>query len=739
MDVVQFLPNQLFRDFTDGEGQLSRLYRILMSRPDSEAVVVIRMPDPSETRGRGGRRFVGKQRYPEAWERNTVEMGMAAGRYVPQANDPFVDLRRDEDLTPAERAGRDARWEKIEELVKESGAEILDPTLRWDLVRAAAEKHHSTVAHLDQCLLRYWQGGMMKNALIPDYSARGRTKAPPSPGSPKRGRPRNQATPRTDKLTGETYVSGPGINADLRIRELLYQGGKLFHEKRGLSLYKAYLETLGEFFCIGYSVDREGNPSPLLPPPGERPSYDQFIDWYVKRRDRSERIKGHVGEKRWNLRHRSAIGSTADMGATSGLLYQFDRTGSPVNIRSTIIPTQVVGQPGIYFVTDHFSHVIAGYSISLEGENWMGCMMALEQAIGDKVAHCRKYGIEIEPEEWPTVGRPEQVLADRGGGMWSANADGMVRRLDIHVTNTASGRADLKGLVERSFGMVNNEVLNDLPGAYDPDRQRGDPDIRASAVLDIHALHKVVIHTILHYNRSHYMKDHCPDEGLLRDDIPPFPLAYWRWGILNRGGLLRHADPEFVRHQLMPTASANVTDGGLVFEGLSYHSERAQREGWFNRKVGRQVTTVEVAYDPRDLGVIFLRTDEGRSVEPCLLTEKCRLFAGKSLDEVRAHFKEKRARDRAGWERHVDDDIALRATIAGVVAEAAATVENAGGKVTTKDVRANRAAERDMLRDAEKWVESGPPAAVEPEPATDSGVRPSTLDLLERIRKQAQR
>lgn len=90
--------------------------------------------------------------------------------------------------------------------------------------------------------------------------------------------------------------------------------------------------------------------------------------------------------------------------------------------------------------------------------------------------------------------------------MLGYNADNLVAGLKISVSNLPPFRADWKGIVERMFRLMNIRVIDQLPGALNPERERGDRDVRLDAVMDINQFTAIIIKAIRYHN-NHLMCD----------------------------------------------------------------------------------------------------------------------------------------------------------------------------------------------------------------------------------------
>ncbi|GHV40576.1 hypothetical protein FACS189490_05970 [Clostridia bacterium] len=199
----------------------------------------------------------------------------------------------------------------------------------------------------------------------------------------------------------------------------------------------------------------------------------------------------------------------------------------------------IIGRPVIYFIIDVFSRMVTGMYVGLEGPSWAGAMMALANAMNDKVKYCAEYGIAITPEEWPCYGVPGAILGDRGE-MESKSAETMINTLNVRVENAPPYRGDMKGIIEQYFNTTNEIALTRLPGHVKPDaRERGGKDYRLDAKLDIQQLTKILIQCVLHHNNHHLLETYERTTDMITDGVVPIPLEIWGWGIAHLSGALR--------------------------------------------------------------------------------------------------------------------------------------------------------------------------------------------------------
>jgi hypothetical protein len=483
---------------------------------------------------------------------------------------------------------------------------------------------------------QWWQGGQHIGALLPGYLNCGA----------RRGKPRNVHGKKLGRpaRVDKHRVRDKWVNVDDKWRAIIEKGGDLFYNPRERKAWKrAYRRTLETFCPKGYKVVN-GVKEIVLPnsKKGEIFSLDQFKYHYKLHVEKTlkESLIRQYGVRRFNLNYRELVGKASSQAFGPGSYYELDATLADVYLVSLYDPAEIIGRPVIYAVVDVFSDMVVGFCIRWEGESALSVQLALENVTTDKVAFCAKYGVEITEEMWPTSSIGEALCGD-GGPLKGEYADHIARAFNLDQQNTPPYRPDWKGTIEQVFNLMNIAVFHGLPGAVEKDHQRGDKDYRLASTLNIHDLYEIVIRAVLVHNRRRLTK-YEPDAEMIADKVKPIPLELFKWGVENRTGHLRCYDPEYVRINLLPSASARVTEDGIAFGGNLYTCDLAEREGWrlIARNMGRW--DVEVAYDPRPKcnEVVYLRPSDGSPSIPCHLIDPNARFKDWDLGEIE-HFDER--------------------------------------------------------------------------------------------------
>jgi hypothetical protein len=245
--------------------------------------------------------------------------------------DPHLTLLRPEsEISEASRRCRDGAWDLIEGLVMCADENFLTcPKIRGPLVTALAETTGSAKRVIYKYLRCYWQGGGMKNALLPAFDncgGRGKRRLVENSSSLKLGRKSALA-----KATGSQ--DGVGITSDIERR--FEKGIKKFYETADkFNLKDAYDLTIEKLFNDGYTLVG-GVPTPLIPPKDTLPTLRQFRYWYenVYRNIKREKIS-REGAREYNLRGRELLGDSTQMSQGPGSIYQIDATISDVYLEA---------------------------------------------------------------------------------------------------------------------------------------------------------------------------------------------------------------------------------------------------------------------------------------------------------------------------------------------------------------------------------------------------------------------
>lgn len=720
--------NQLF-EWQNLEKADPQIERVLWIDPSGTDVVTIDINDPFAQ--------------PTWHKHEHLLTALTANHITLVPYDPYAAIQlRDEEISLAQRQCLDKAWAAIAPIIA-SKELAFEPHQRGRLVIQAVKRTGRSETTIRKDLRRYWQGGQTINALLPRFNlCGGKGKLRQNQGS-KRGRPTLLSKP-----TGESI----GINVDAQVREKLMAGCRLFYENLlGRTLKQAYQLTLEKFFNRGYTIE-QGVLVPIMPPAEELPSFTQFKYWYKKSSQLSQTLISRSGQRRFNLSHRAIGGDSTAMAFGPGSLYQIDATIADVYLVSSLNRNWIIGRPTLYLVIDVFSRLITGFVVTLEPPSWLGAMLALENTTANKVEFCHSFGMEINETKWPSHHLPEAILADRGE-LEGYNANNLVESLGIQVCNTPPYRADLKGIIERSFRYFNDEIIHWLPGSFAKTDVRGERDYRLDGVLTLHEFRQLMILFILDHNNEKRLDEYHFEEFMIQENVPPYPVNLWHWGVENRVGSLHWKSPQTVHLNLLPSESASVTRNGIYFKKLHYTCELAFKEQWFVKARNSGAWKIPVAYDPRRVDNIYLRLEAGQSLEVCHLHETEQRFSGLDFLTVADYYRRFEEDKQAARTRCLQSKASLNAKANQIIADASAQTQQQRDYQSQpnrlKNIRLNKHSERFKERQELAWQLDSPTVstpdltAISPssnpqtDESTDEYVPPARpIDKLRAMRKR---
>ncbi len=746
--LVEFRPDEPDRPTDTNTEPCPRLVeRMLQIAPSGISIWMIKIFDPHAL--------------PILRQYSDVQQAIESGSARILELDPYAYLCcRDQDIPDEDKAYRNERWKVIEPLVTHPG--IFQSEVRGPLVSAiannvgkgakkAGQKRRGKLRRVEDgfsktsiydLLRRYWQRGQVPNAMLPDYErcgAKGKERQPPTNDAPKRGRPSELS-----KARGEGSL---GINATSDVVALLKRGYKLYYctrKKRPWTV--AFRKTIAHLFNRGYQII-DGKPFPVIPPVEELPTLRQFRYHNMKDRDLERELRSREGDRYFETNLRPLLGTSLPEEIGPGWLFEIDATYGGVMLVRKDDRRQRIGQAIVYTVIDVFSSLILGIYVGLEEPSWLAAMLALENAMTDKVDFCKGFDIEIDPEEWPYC-CPKGITGDRGE-MKGFSANNIPSALGVDIHNTRPYGPEWKGTVENSHHSFKERIVRGQPGDMEQSIVRGDPDPVDNACLSLYNFTRLMIFHVLHHNAEHRIEDHPMARDMIIDHVDPYPLDLWRWGIQRKMGSPRMLARDVIRLNLLPDDEASVSREGIYFRGLWYGSQLAMQEQWYLKaRNGRFGITV--AYEPRLVDTIYLRGDRGQLLDRCVLLPRSRRFSGLSWVEATALIRQQKLENDAAASRALQAQIALDTRIDHEVNEArketraAEKEKKVSRQGRKKTLPKNRREERDAERKAGAWKNIGgqettEQPTVEPdrtpgEPSTTEYVgRPENLDKLEKI------
>ena len=361
---------------------------------------------------------------------------------------------------------------------------------------------------------------------------------------------------------------------------------RYYYGSKRLSLRAAYEMMMLEDY-VGHNGEFDS----------DAPTWSQFRHYYYDKgyHKNPQKVIAREGLTKYQRDHRPAWGSSAGWRPQPGS-YQMDATQADIYLVSRKDRSIVVGRPYIYMAVDTATHLIAGVYVGFDCDE-TAVMACIAQATMDKVEYCARYGIEITPEQWPSVGMPTEIITDQGREFLGPRMSELCRRYGLEVLTLPPFRPDQKGCVEKSIDLLQQRYKPLLRGKgviEDDAQERWATDYRTRAVLDLDDFTRIVIHSVLYLN-----------SGRLVDGKTPAK----RW--LEISPRLMTVDMEELHIQTLPRDTAKLTRKGIRVNRMWYGPDDAT-----GLIIGDSYT---IAYNPADLRRIHIILADG--ICPCHAVE----------------------------------------------------------------------------------------------------------------------
>lgn len=525
--------------------------------------------------------------------------------------DPFQDIALIQpEKDSISQLKRDENYNLIKDIV--NNEQFYIPSARSSLINEIINSKKSTKQTIYRLLRQYWQRGQTPNALIPNYQNSG-AKGSKKVASQKLGRKR-------------LYKEGTGAIITQEIERLFH----LTISKYLLSNKKHTLKYANREFQKIYRT--------LYPdiPETEYPTLRQFQYFYHREYNEVTRLEKRSNDIEYSkdLRQLHSTVNTQVLGP--GSRYEIDATIADIYLVSNLDRSRIIGRPTIYFVIDVFSRMVTGLYIGLENASYKTSIQALYCAFTDKVALCKKYGIDITYENWPCIGLPDAILADRAE-LFGHQVENLEKSFSIRLENAPPYRGDLKPIVESRFKLIQAEFKPFAKGVVQDviTKKRGGKDYRLDATLNLDEFTKIILLSVLKYNQFHQISNYDRDIDLPHD-LPAVPMALWNWGIQHRTGKLRTASDQAVYVALLPREKATLSNRGLKIFGVTYTCPELYEKGWLHRQnTINRPKFLYAAYDPSNAEKIYVFYEQSSlKYWEATISDYSREFKGYSFWEV---------------------------------------------------------------------------------------------------------
>ena len=452
---------------------------------------------------------------------------------------------------------------------------------------------------------------------------------------------------------------------------------KFYYNQHKNSLSTAYTMMLRAKYC-----DESGR---VLP---EHPSINQFRYFEKKYRKRQNYYISRNGLKDYQKNHRPLLGDGIQEFAPHVGVGMLDATVCDIYLVNDA--GELIGRPILTACIDAYSGLCCGYSLTWEGGTYSlrGLML---NVIEDKKEHCKKFGIQIQKEDWDCDKIPATLVTDMGSEYVSSTFE-QIAELGVTLVNLPAYRPELKGSVEKFFDLIQGyfKPILKRKGIIEPDfKQRGSHDYRKDACLTLYQFEQILLRCILFYNSKRIIENYPYTESMIQEQVLPTSCSIWNYGLKQASADLLDITSEELILTLLPRTEGRFTRQGLKVNGMRYrhnnYTEKYLAGG-----------TVTVAYNPENTSYVWL-IENGSYIRFELIESR---YRNKNLEEVESIKTGQKAVVKAFAQEQTQAQIDLVNHI-----EMIAFTTDYRGQTKIKGIRENR--QKEQIKTHKDYVKVG--------------------------------
>lgn len=394
---------------------------------------------------------------------------------------------------------------------------------------------------------------------------------------------------------------------------------KFFFTRNENSLKTAYELMLKSRYCDEYGK--------LLT---DYPSFYRFRYFYRKYRKEERMIISRKGLKAYQKDFRPLLGDGIQSYAPNIGTAMIDSTICDVYLVND--QGKLVGRPVLAIACDANTSLCLGYCIGWEGTTY-SLIRLLLCILEDKTILCRSKGIGISQRQWNISGCLPSVFVTDGGSEYTAKQFSQLTELGITIIKEPPYRADLKGVVEKAFDIIQSLYKDTLKGrgGIMPDfRQRGSHDYRKDACLTLQDFERIIVRCIVFYNSERILESYPFTEKTI--GVKPYASDLWNAKMRSEGKNLLGIDKQQLILTLFPRTMGKFSRSGLKVNRLRY-----QRPGF--KEEFLKGGEVEVTYNPDDVSFVWIKDNTGTFIAFKLIESR---FMEKTVEEVESILSEQK-------------------------------------------------------------------------------------------------
>ena len=337
----------------------------------------------------------------------------------------------------------------------------------------------------------------------------------------------------------------------------------------------------------------------------EHPTLRQFRYYIMTHYTEEERDQKTMKPHEQRNNKRILKGSSSTGVRYPGEVVEIDECDFPVSLVSKYDPTQTVGRPNVYIMIDVLTHVILAVGISFNQNSYVGLSNMFINMADDKVEYCKKYGVIIQEDEWPSNIIPAQIRCDQGADFKGEDILKVCQKIGIERDLVSVATGSMKGEIENLFHLLQSNLrgLFESKGLITKD---WGSKHHKEATINIEAFTQILLLQIIEHNKKSMAQFPMTDQ-MIADGVLPRPYILWNYfsekvqspkPIINRNEYLM---------ALMKEGRASVDRKGIHYLERTYFPEREELPELWNQMYENQnrKTYIDIYYDPRCMNTIY--------------------------------------------------------------------------------------------------------------------------------------
>ncbi|MGC3987824.1 MAG: hypothetical protein QM777_25600 [Pseudorhodoferax sp.] len=358
----------------------------------------------------------------------------------------------------------------------------------------------------------------------------------------------------------------------------------------GQTMPAIYRRTIVRIFGCRPVSDARQRMSFVQPEGKPFPSFGQFRYWVGRTHDVETRQLLKFGQER--VRSRLAPSNGSFISAVANAMEVLESDGYFVEeVCSGYLENSHLPRISVVRMLCLATGVVVGIGFSLGGEKAEAYRMAKFCMSVDKVWFCSLFGIQISPEEWPSIGLPLHEVTDRGPGA-TRGADGAFEDFGPIIRELAPSYS----------GQSKASVETRHPKSV---KVEGAPRFKVTRQSVIQVVRREIWRAIDSNKATNAGKRIGP--GAIAQRTLPTPIGVWNY-LVGRGRTFAYTPQrdQAIRNYLQ-RVDLTVSDGAVYFMGFRYWSTALRDSSLLTRAT----TRIQGYLLPTCVRHIFLDTPDG--------------------------------------------------------------------------------------------------------------------------------